>query len=232
MAIKKRPVSPRQKMINLMYVVLMAMLALNVSTEVLEGFSLVEESLNRTTDNSSKQNAAIYGDFEEQMKKNPGKVKQWFEKATQVKQMSDSLFNFAQQLKEEIVHEADGSDGNLKDIRNKEDLEAASHVMLAPGTGKGKRLFDEINKYREHILSLVTDEHQKEIIRGNLTTDLPKNAHAMGKNWQEYMFEGMPVAAAVTLLSKIQSDVRYAEGEVLHNLVSNSTRANSSRPIL
>ena len=221
MAIKKRPVSPRQKMINLIYVVLMAMLALNVSTEVLEGFSLVEESLNRTTDNSSKQNAAIYGDFEEQMKKNPGKVKQWFEKATQVKQMSDSLFNFAQQLKEEIVHEADGSDGNLKDIRNKEDLEAASHVMLAPGTGKGKRLFDEINKYREHILSLVTDEHQKEIIRGNLTTDLPKNAHAMGKNWQEYMFEGMPVAAAVTLLSKIQSDVRYAEGEVLHNLVSN-----------
>ena len=189
MAIKKRPVSPRQKMINLMYVVLMAML-------VLEGFSLVEESLNRTTDNSSKQNAAIYGDFEAQMKKNPGKVKQWFEKATQVKQMSDSLYNFAQLLKEEIVREADGSDGNLKDIRNKEDLEAASHVMLAPG-------------------------HQKEIIRGNLTTELPKNAHAMGKNWQEYMFEGMPVAAAVTLLSKIQSDVRYAEGEVLHNLVSN-----------
>ena len=208
-------------MINLMYVVLMAMLALNVSTEVLEGFSLVEESLNRTTDNSSKQNAAIYGDFEAQMKKNPGKVKQWFEKATQVKQMSDSLYNFAQLLKEEIVREADGSDGNLKDIRNKEDLEAASHVMLAPGTGKGKRLYDAINQFRERILSLVTDEHQKEIIRGNLTTELPKNAHAMGKNWQEYMFEGMPVAAAVTLLSKIQSDVRYAEGEVLHNLVSN-----------
>ena len=92
-------------MINLMYVVLMAMLALNVSTEVLEGFSLVEESLNRTTANSTKQNSAIYGDFEAQMKKNPGKVKQWFEKATLVKQMSDSLFNFAQQLKEEIVHE-------------------------------------------------------------------------------------------------------------------------------
>lgn len=49
MAIKKRPVSPRQKMINLMYVVLMAMLALNISTEVLNGFSIVEESLNRTT---------------------------------------------------------------------------------------------------------------------------------------------------------------------------------------
>ena len=40
MTIKKRPVSPRQKLINLMYVVLIAMLALNVSKEVLDGFSL------------------------------------------------------------------------------------------------------------------------------------------------------------------------------------------------
>ena len=55
MAIKKRKISPRQKMINLMYVVLMAMLALNISTEVLNGFSVVEESLNRTTGNSSKE---------------------------------------------------------------------------------------------------------------------------------------------------------------------------------
>ena len=42
-------------MINLMYVVLMAMLALNISTEVLNGFSIVEESLNRTTGNSSME---------------------------------------------------------------------------------------------------------------------------------------------------------------------------------
>ena len=103
MAIKKRPVSPRQKMINLMYVVLMAMLALNVSTEVLNGFSIVEESLNRTTTNSSKENESLYGAFLEQMKTNPEKVKAWFEKATVVKQMSDSLFNYAQSLKEQIV---------------------------------------------------------------------------------------------------------------------------------
>ena len=80
MAIKKRPISPRQKMINLMYVVLMAMLALNVSTEVLNGFSIVEESLNRTTASSNKENQAIYNDFASQMKSNPEKVKAWFDK--------------------------------------------------------------------------------------------------------------------------------------------------------
>ncbi len=73
MAIIKRKVSPRQKMINLMYVVLMAMLALNISTEVLNGFSIVEESLNRTTGNSSMENKAIFDELEQMMQKNPEK---------------------------------------------------------------------------------------------------------------------------------------------------------------
>ncbi|MBQ1800904.1 MAG: gliding motility protein GldM, partial [Prevotella sp.] len=221
MAIKKRPVSPRQKMINLMYVVLMAMLALNVSTEVLNGFSVVEESLNRTTANSAKENASIYNDFNDQMKLNPSKVKAWYDKANLVKQMSDSIYNFAQELKEAIVKEADGKNADIHNIRNKEDLEAASFVMLAPGTGKGRQLYNAINSYRERILKMVPDKEQRDIIHNNLTTELPKTAHTMGKNWQEYMFEDMPVAAAVTLLSKLQSDIRYAEGEVLHTLVAN-----------
>ena len=221
MAIKKRPVSPRQKMINLMYVVLMAMLALNISTEVLNGFSIVEESLNRTTLNSAKENESIYSDFVSQMKTNPEKVKAWFEKATMVKQMSDSLYNYAQTLKEQIVKEADGDDADITDIVGKDNLEAAAHVMLAPGTGQGRKLYDAINSYRERILTMVTDDRQRKLIAENLSTELPKKGNALGKNWQEYMFESMPVAAAVTLLAKLQSDIRYAEGEVLHTLVAN-----------
>ena len=219
MAIKKRPVSPRQKMINLMYVVLMAMLALNVSNEVLNGFSIVEESLNRTTNNSSMENLAIYDTFDQQMKTNPQKTKAWYDKAQQVRQMSDSLYNLAASLKQAIVVEADGEDGDVTDIRNKEDQEPASYVMLSPTHGQGKKLYDAINSFRERMLKMVTDEKQKQIIASNLTTEVPNRA--MGKNWQEYMFESMPAAAAVTLLSKLQSDVRYAEGEVLHTLVQN-----------
>ena len=131
MAIKKRPVSPRQKMINLMYVVLMAMLALNVSNEVLNGFSIVEESLKRTTMNATKENQAIYDDFAEQMKKNPQKVQQWYEKSQQVKEMSNKLYKLAEELKVAIAIEADGKHGDPRNLRNKEDLEAANQVMLA-----------------------------------------------------------------------------------------------------
>ena len=221
MAIKKRPVSPRQKMINLMYVVLMALLALNVSNEVLNGFSVVEESLNRTTANATQENKAIYDDFAEQLKKNPQKVKQWFDRAQQVRQMSDSLYQLAADLKYAIVREADGKDGDIANIRNKEDLEAASQVMLAPGRGRGEELHQSIVSFRNRILTMVTDTLQRRVIASSLSTEPSATARAMGKNWQEYMFEDMPVAAAVTLLSKLQSDVRYAEGEVLHTLVSN-----------
>ena len=219
MAIKKRPVSPRQKMINLMYVVLMAMLALNVSNEVLNGFSIVEESLNRTTENAAKENLAIYEDFEQQMQSNPQKVREWYEKAQRVKVASDSIYNLAAELKQAIAYEADGSDGNPANLVNKEDLEAANQVMLAPGRGRGESLKQAIDAYRENILTMVPDTAQKRRIASDLTTEVPNSS--LGKNWQEYMFESMPAAAAVTLLSKLQSDVRNAEKEVLHTLVQN-----------
>ena len=221
MAIKKRPVSPRQKMINLMYVVLMAMLALNVSNEVLNGFDIVEKSLNRTTENSAKENRAIYEDFEQQMKANPQKVKEWYDKAQLVKHMSDSLFDFAAELKLAIAREADGKHGDPSNIQSKEDLEAANQVMLAPGRGRGEELRQAINSFRERMVKMVPDTAQQKIIESNLTTEVPTNVASLGKNWQEHMFEAMPAAAAVTLLSKLQNDVRYAEGEVLHTLVQN-----------
>ena len=208
-------------MINLMYVVLMAMLALNVSTEVLNGFSVVEESLTRTTKGSIKENQLVYDNLDMQMRMNPAKVGEWYKKAQEVKRMSDSLYNFAEELKLAIVQEADGKDGQIENIKNKEDLEAANQVMLAPGRGKGRELYDAIQSFRKRISGMTSDMSKKQIINGNLATVIPPKAKAMGKNWQEYMFEDMPAAAAITLLSKLQSDVRYAEREVLHTLVSN-----------
>ena len=213
--------SPRQKMINLMYLVLLAMLALNVSSDVLKGFSLVNESLNRSTANATMQNQAIYQDFADYMEKNPEKAGEWNERALHVKSISDSLHSLAEELKWLIVRASDGDDADVDNIQNKEDLEAATTVMLAPISGRGGLLRDAINNYREEILKMVADTVQRRIISDNLSTEVPQSGLLLGKNWQEYMFENTPVVAAVTLLTKLQSDVRYAEGEVLHTLKNN-----------
>ena len=130
MSLNTNPDSPRQKMINLMYIVLMAMLALNVSSDVLNGFSLVDESLSRTTANSTVQNQSLYDGLAGANERNPEKIGPWFEKAVRVKNMSDSLYNYVDELKLRIVKEADGKNGDVANISNKEDLEAASFVML------------------------------------------------------------------------------------------------------
>ncbi|MEE0521676.1 MAG: gliding motility protein GldM [Bacteroidaceae bacterium] len=217
----RKKLTPRQKMINLMYVVLMAMLALNVSSDVLIGFSLVDEGLNRSKENSAAQNDAIYKELEAAMKQNPEKTRQWYEKAQQVRKMSDSLYTFAEDLKWEIARQADGKDADLNDIKGRDNLEAATHVMLAPGIGKGGKLKKAIEAYREDITAMINNDNQKRIIQSNLTTDVPQKAKLMGKNWQEHLFENTPVAAAITLLTKLQTDVRQAEGEMLHQLVAN-----------
>ena len=208
-------------MINLMYIVLLAMLALNVSNDVLKGFILVGDSLERTIENIMKENQAIYEDLEVQLKANEVKVRPWFDKAQDVKRMSDSLYNYAENLRWAIAREADGRDGDPSDLRNKEHLDAAGRVMLAPVRGEGRKLYDAINHYRERITQLVNDPRKRAIIAANLSTDVPKGKDNLGKNWEQYMFEKMPSVAAVTMLSKLQSDIRSAEGEVLHTLVSN-----------
>ena len=236
MKIKKNKISPRQKMINLMYVLLMAMLALNVSSDVLNGFTLVDESLSRSTANANEQNRAMYDDFEQSMAQNPEKVREWYQRAQTVRTMSDTLYNLAERLKVRIAKKADGADGDYSNLENREDLEASTYVMLAPGSGQGKQLYDAIISYRESILTMISDSIQRRIIENNFSTEVPRKDISLMKNWQEYHFENMPAIAAITLLTKLQNDIRYAEGEVLHTLARNidvgDVRVNQIRALV
>lgn len=221
MKVKKQKVSPRQKMINLMYVLLMAMLALNVSSDVLNGFTLVDESLSKSSENTGRQNDALYDAFEMHMQQNPEKVREWYERACEVREMSDTIYNLAERLKVRIAKKADGEKGDVKNLINREDLEAATQVMLNPVVGEGHLLYDAITEYRTNMLEMTNDSILKEIIKTSLSTDVPQRDISLLKNWQEYHFENMPAIAAITLLTKIQNDVHYVEGEILHSLANN-----------
>lgn len=214
--------SPRQKMINLMYIVLTAMLALNVSSDVLNGFSQVEDGLSRSNRTISARNDALYAELQQFNKKNPEKGKQWLDKATQVRSVTDSLYSYIDSLKYEIVKVADGPAADVKNIINKDNLDAASQIMLAPTIGKGKILKGRIDRYRNFITSFIQDPQKRANLESALSTAPYKVKNSIGrKSWQEGMFENMPTIAAVTLLSKLQNDIRYAEGEVLNQMITN-----------
>ena len=221
MAIHKNKLSPRQKMINLMYVVLMAMLALNVSTDVLNGFTLVDKMLNRKVDTASKGNELLLADLKEAMETNPDATREWYEKGQKVKKASDELYKYIEDLKWEIVREADGKNGDIHNISSKENLEAGTYVMVAQK--KGRELFDKINTYREFILKMIDDPEKRKNIAANLSTDLEGRKTTSARRWAIHNFEHIPVAADVVLLSKFQDDVLHAESEALNGFLANTS---------
>jgi len=203
-----------------MYLVFIAMMALNVSSEVLNGFDLVEEGLQQTIKSTSEQNNILVSKMEDMYKVNPVKTKLWYDRASEFKNRTDSLYNYVQSLKVRITKEADGKkNDDPSKLDNKENIDAASVVMLSLDN-KGRELRNTIDQYRHYAASLVSG-NKKEIIVDRLNTKPSKKLGIDNKNWEQALFEQMPAAAAITLLTKIQSDIRAVEGEVMGELVGN-----------
>lgn len=208
-------------MINLMYIVLTAMLALNVSSDVLDGFTQVHEGLSRSNTNVGQRNGAIYGQLAALADANPDKGRAWLDKATDVRANTRALYQYVDTLKHLIVCEADGDNGNPEAIVNRDDLESAAVVMLAPGNPRGRMLRERIDAFRAYITELIPDSAQRRTVAEALATDqVTRRGTLAPQLWEESRFDQQPVVAAVTLLSKIQNDILYAEGEALSSLLA------------
>lgn len=209
-------------MINLMYIVLMAFLALNVSSDVLNGFTQVKDGLTRTNENIEQRNAAIIHALETFSLQNPEKGLQWFDKAIEVRDNTNRLYQLIDSLKTDIVKEADGPKGNVDDIVNRENLDAASLIMLNPPQYRGENLRHQIDDFRKYITEIVTDSAKQASVNRALNTDpVTRKGQLAPSSWEEYKFESQPVVAAIALLTKLQNDIKYAEGEALATLLNN-----------
>jgi gliding motility-associated protein GldM len=221
--------TPRQKMIGMMYLVLMAMLALNVSKEVLDAFVLVDEGLVKTTENFAKKNDVYYQEFDRAAAENPVKAGPWKEKALEVKTRANELHHYIQELKLEIIRAADGEDAesingeeiNTEEIKAQDNQDKPSEIMIGPDEGgKANDLKVAIEDYRQFLLSEVSEQSQsvRESIEASLNTDPRAAKDGQVYDWQHTHFDRLPLVGVVTLLSKMQSDVRNAESEALNYL--------------
>lgn len=215
------PETPRQKMIGLMYIMLLCMLALNVSSDVLGGFEMVEDSLLRSTQNSQAQNQSLYDDLTASYEQNPEKSGEWYARAQELKAMADSMYQYVDGLKWQIARKADGRDADIYHIKKQEDVNAPAFVMLPPTGHAGRQLAESMERFRTDITAMISDSLKQKVIMDNFSTEPSQKAKAQGLDWETSMFDNMPVSAVLTFFSKLQNDIRYAEGEVLHTLTSN-----------
>lgn len=206
----------RQKMINLMYLVFIAMVALNVSSEVLSGFVLVERSLTHTIGGAQQSNDNIMKSLSTAYAKNPSKAEPWYRKGLALTAYADSLYNEIDQLRLLIAQEADGKDANPNDVARKDDMNAPTTVMLNPLTRRGAKLRESIDAFRTYTTQMVRSDSRREHISEMLSTE-----GAGGLSWEQQIFENIPTIASLTMLTKLQSDIRSVEGDVLSDLVQN-----------
>lgn len=212
--------SPRQRMINLMYIVLTAMLALNVSSDVLNGFSKVHASLSKTNLTMSQKNEMQFQYLVQLYKEDPESVGDYYKKGVSLRQMSNDLFYTIDSLKLDIARQADGVNGDFNNLVNQEDLEASGVVMLSPSSRKGTQLRKRIERFRNYVVDIMPDSIRKQPIHDMLTTEMNALPGTLNTTWEEANFENMPAIAAITILTKLQNDVRMAESEAMLHLIS------------
>ena len=211
---KNCPETPRQRMIGMMYLVLTAMLALNVSSEILEGFGLVDRSLRNTIESSEVRNKGMYADFQEEAVKNPQKIGEWLKLARKVEAQSNDLYKFIDDYKYQILKISDGdeADKNAINIKAKDNLDAAAQYSLVGGHYKG--LKGKIDEYRQLLFHMAEGDVSKQQMYMKIFNTKGK----FGKTWESSLFESMPVSAVITMLTKYQVDVRASEAEIVQYL--------------
>jgi len=231
--------TPRQKMIGMMYLVLTAMLALNVSKEILEAFKVVNESLVTTNANFTNKVTSLYDEFEKQYDLNKTKVEPFWMKAQEVQRISNDFVNYLDSVKFNTIMHTEGielgEDGvtydsvrriTLRDIKQIDNYSKPTHYLVGVEgmKGEGYKLEERINKYREDLLSFVPEERRSSFNIG-LTTD-GKFINADGsttKDWVYYNFYHTILAADITILNKILAEARNAEFDIVNYLAQDIT---------
>ncbi len=222
------PETPRQKMIGMMYLFYTALLALNVSGEIINAFVLVNDSLEVTTESFYNKTEGLYaklGALNAQQEEKYGPI---FEEALVVKGKTNVLIKRIERLKQEIIAKADGDTFDPKnpksvhDIKKKDNLNAAPELMVGEGGPlKGDSLEMWLDEYRVFMLSHIRDTSFA--IHGNIANSLstdddfsdPENK----KTWQEKLFVHMPLVGTIAMMTKLQTDIRNAEADIVDRMI-------------
>ncbi|MGN6493252.1 MAG: gliding motility protein GldM [Agriterribacter sp.] len=206
------PKEPRQKMINMMYLVLTALLALNVSAEIINAFKTVDNSLAKSNATLSASTADIYKNFTASLDdpKTREKAAIWKPKADQVKDLSAKIASYIDGLKTKLKEEAKYNEETGAGIDN---LDAATRLMDTQG--EGEKLRAALEQYKKDVLSIDPDITKE--FQNNLPINVEQPQSATGKqdqSWTQAYFHMTPTIAALTILSKFQNDVKNTENKI------------------
>ena len=234
--------SPRQKMINLMYLVLTALLALNVSKEILDSFIIVNEGLENTKSTFKDKMDATYAQFGNLAKENEAKYGAAWRDAQQVQSLASRLVSHIDTLKGMLIAKTDGvplesvlgmANGvdtvlNLEHVHMKDNNTHITEMMVGSEPAKPKQgpytaseLRGMLEGFRDKVKAAAKDDPKLQASADRMF-DFSDRRDASGtmNNWSSMNFYHVPVVAGITTLSKIQTDIRTMESELVSRMMT------------
>ena len=220
------PKEPRQKMINMMYLVLTALLALNVSSEILNAFRTVNNSLLNSNAVIDAKDKVVFASFKEMLTKEDKKEKAaiWFPKADKASQIAGVITSYLEGLKTDLKKESGLEIVDGEEKYKEDNLDAATRLFVDPGKAKGEEIKKKLQDFKDQLFAI--DPAIAKEFNTSLPLDLsvPKSRNkAVGNDdWAYSYFHMTPTIAAVTILSKFQNDIKNSESKVVefcHNQV-------------
>lgn len=228
--------TPRQRMINLMYLVFLALMALNVSVEVLDSFPLINKGIEQTNTNLDQKIQTVMNDFEMQEVISAEKVQPFYDEAKEVRQLSNELIEYIIQSRAQMISAVDGipleqaEELNLLDLNNKDNYSVSSKFWLQdnnqdpmqPG-GRGTRaheLYQKLSEFKESLTKVLEEHQLQDAVKLGLDLDgpyyLPNSSVEI--NWQQHMFDRVIPVAVATNLTRLITEIRNSEFDVVNTL--------------
>jgi gliding motility-associated protein GldM len=223
--------TPRQKMIGMMYLVLTALLALNVSKQILDAFIVVNESMETTNENFAKKINNTYANFKIQYQLNPNKVGPYWEKAQIAQRLSDNFSKYVDSIKYVVIKKSerlpsleDAKKLALRDAKRKDNYDMPTTYFIGAShdgsAGEARILREKIEAYKKEILELVDPKYRNTIKIGLNTKGPYYDEDGNKQNWEMHNFYRTILAANVTILNKIKAEIYNTEFDVINYLLS------------
>ena len=195
-------------MINLIYVVLLAMMAINVSSDVMKGFSV----LSTNTDGQIRELALQHESLWKRCKAASDTLV--VRKADSIHALTASLCRLSEALREDIIRQADGEDYRSGRLVKAEDMKAVPYIMLAPTQNGGGKLRHEVEQLRGYLLATLPDGEGSGLLSAYLSTTSPSKY-----SWEREMFSTLPAVGGVLFLNQLEVNALSGSNLVLRTLL-------------
>ncbi|MDZ4845940.1 MAG: GldM family protein [Chitinophagales bacterium] len=218
------PKEPRQQMINMMYLVLTALLALNISAEVLNAFKLVSDGMQTSNNAIDKKNFSLMDAFQRQSDNDKDKTAKYIRDAKKAMIYSDQFVVNVQSIRDLVIKKSGGfidNDSISGELKGKRNYDVPTRLLV--DEENGRNLKAAITALRDSLLALpALDQADKDALSKQFTLSTEYNESAakkLGKkSWEEYLFDHVPVIAVNTILTKFQGDAKNSSGLVVETL--------------